>query len=153
MENLLRVPFYLQQGDGNCLPACAQMVLAYYGIGRSQRQLSTLLSVRPNLGTPASTIQRIQSRTISVEYSSATLTKLTEATQNGLPVIAFIQAAELPCWRDQYFQHAVVIVGVEAGTVYLLDPASKSSPDAVSEGDFMLAWDEVENLCAIVRSN
>ncbi|MFZ1755680.1 MAG: C39 family peptidase [Caldilineaceae bacterium] len=153
MENLLRVPFYPQQGDGNCLPACAQMVLAYYGIGRSQRQLATLLSVRPNLGTPASTIQRIQSRTISVEYGSATLTKLTEATQNGLPVIAFIQAAELPRWRDQYFQHAVVIVGVEAGTVYLLDPASESSPDAVSEGDFMLAWDEVENLCAIVRSN
>lgn len=153
MANLLRVPFYPQQGDGNCLPACAQMVLAYYGIRRSQRRLAALLSVRPNLGTPASTIQRIQNRTISVEYGSATLTKLTVATQNGLPVIAFIQAVELPHWRGQYFQHAVVVVGVVAGTVYLLDPASASSPEAVSEGDFMLAWDEMDNLCAVVRRN
>ncbi|MCL4832807.1 MAG: C39 family peptidase, partial [Caldilineaceae bacterium] len=153
VENLLRVPFYPQQGDGNCLPACAQMVLAYYGIVRSQGRLAAQLSVRPNIGTPASTIQRIQSRTISVEYGSATLPKLKTSTQNGLPIIAFIQAAELPRWRGQYFQHAVVIVGIKADAIYLLDPAGEAPPEAVSEGDFMLAWAEMENLCAIIRRN
>ncbi len=151
MVNLLKVPFRPQQSDGNCLPACAQMVLAYYGIERSQQRLASLLSVRPNIGTPAPTIQRIQSHSIAVAYGPASLQKVEDATANGLPAIAFIQAGELPRWRSQRFQHAVVVVGVDVEKVYILDPAGELSPEAISTGDFMLAWDEMDNLCTIVH--
>jgi len=32
-NDLLQVPHRLQLSDGYCLPACVQMVLAYWGIG------------------------------------------------------------------------------------------------------------------------
>ncbi|MCB0088080.1 MAG: C39 family peptidase [Caldilineaceae bacterium] len=35
MSSSLSVPHFPQQADGYCLPACVQMVMAYWGIDRS----------------------------------------------------------------------------------------------------------------------
>ena len=39
------VPHRMQEQYGFCLPACVEMVLAYYGINRSQRSLAVELGV------------------------------------------------------------------------------------------------------------
>lgn len=37
MVAILSIPFSPQQDHGYCLPACAQMVLSYLGISRTQK--------------------------------------------------------------------------------------------------------------------
>jgi len=69
----------------------------------------------------------------------------------GLPALAFVQADQLPYWGGQQFQHAVVVVGLDTQAVYLLDPAADAAPIRVLRGDFMLAWDEMDCVYAIMR--
>ncbi|MBE7469862.1 MAG: hypothetical protein DPW09_20670 [Anaerolineae bacterium] len=40
MSNSLPIPHRPQLADGYCLPACVQMVLAYWGIERDQAELA-----------------------------------------------------------------------------------------------------------------
>ncbi len=61
MANVLSVPHFRQESDGYCLPACAQMVLSYLGVVRSQADLARQLGARPNIGTPHSHLTRLTS--------------------------------------------------------------------------------------------
>jgi len=47
----LSVPHHKQSRDGQCLPACARMVLAYLGQDLDEARLARLLRTRP-FGTP-----------------------------------------------------------------------------------------------------
>ncbi|MBK9092644.1 MAG: C39 family peptidase [Anaerolineae bacterium] len=43
---LLPVPFFRQSRDGFCLPACAAMILAYWGQMTSEAEMSKLLQTK-----------------------------------------------------------------------------------------------------------
>jgi len=51
MANVLNVPHFPQTTEGGCLPACAQMVLAYLGEEHSQAELVRKLGTRSHIGT------------------------------------------------------------------------------------------------------
>ena len=129
-----------QQGDGYCLPACVQMVFAYLGISRTQAAIAKTLELNPPFGTRHSNITKLASARIKVTYEAGDLAKLHYWLEQGVPVIVFVQAGDLPHWAGQHFQHAVVVVGLEGQTVYLMDPALDSGPSAVNEAALMLAW-------------
>lgn len=74
--------------------------------------------------------------------SSGSLEDVAAWLDRGVPVIAFVQAGELPHWRGERSHHALVIVGLEAGVVHLLDPAMDADVITAPAGDFLLAWDE-----------
>ena len=150
MANVLSVPHFSQETDGYCLPACAQMVLNYLGVVRSQADLARLLGTRANIGTPHSHLARLKSPTIDVLYAAGDWDDLQQHLEQGRPVIAFVQAGELPHWRGRKSRHAVVVVGMELDTVTVLDPASSPEPIDVPVGDFMLAWDEFDNTFAVI---
>ena len=69
----------------------------------------------------------------------------------SIPVIAFVQAGDLPRWREERFQHAVVIVGLTEDTVWLLDPEGGPQPEAVPVEAFLLSWSGMDYLHAVVR--
>ena len=46
-----------QKGDGYCLPACVQMVLAYLDISQSQESIGKTLELNPPFGTRHSNIK------------------------------------------------------------------------------------------------
>ena len=71
---------------------------------------------------------------------------------NAIPVIAFVQAGELPRWRGEQFQHAVVISGLSDEAVWLLDPEGQAQPEAVPLAGFMLAWAGMDYRCAAISS-
>lgn len=151
MPNTLPVPHRRQETNVGCLPACVQMVLAYLGIDRAQAELAQLLGTRPHTGTPYSHIARLRSPEISVAYQTAnSLDDLTGWLARKLPVIAFVQMRELPHWRGHWSQHAVVVSGVDEQSVYVLDPAASSEVIAVPNGDFLLAWEEMDMAYAVV---
>jgi hypothetical protein len=54
---LLSVPHQLQEGDGDCLAACAAMVLAHLGRAIEYARLLRLLDIKP-YGAPAGNIRR-----------------------------------------------------------------------------------------------
>lgn len=105
-----------------------------------------------NVGTLRSNIKNLASRDITVIYNEGTLTDIQTWLDREFPVIVFVQAKELPIWHGQDFKHAVVIVGLDEKTIYLMDPALDSGPTPTPIDDFQLAWDEMDNYyAALVR--
>ena len=80
------------------------------------------------MGAPRSNIKNLASRRITVIYKEGNLADIRSWLDQKLPVIVFVQAKELPVWRGQDFKHAVVVVGLDDQTIYLMDPALDSGP-------------------------
>lgn len=147
----LPVPFSLQKEDGYCLPACVEMVLAYLGIKKSQDELGKELGLRPYLGVPAFKIKELTSSRLFVTYGVGTVAEINAANLQGIPVIAFVEAGELPHWHGRKAQHAVVVTGLIEQKIALLDPAMEEHPILVSIDDFLLGWFEMDNRYATIQ--
>jgi hypothetical protein len=80
MPQRLPVPYYPQKVNGYCLAACAQMVLVYQGIAADQERLAQQLRIEPGVGTPASRIKRLASKTLNVTYESGKLETIQTTT-------------------------------------------------------------------------
>ena len=140
----LPLPHKSQQGDGYCLPACVQMVLAYFGFFHSQDAIGRALDLNPLFGVPHSNIKKLTSLKLKVAYEAGTLEDIHRWLNQNIPVIVFVQADDLPHWLDQHFQHAIVVVGLEGQTFYIMDPALDTGPTPVDEESFMLAWSSMD---------
>ncbi len=100
-----------QQKDfGYCLPACAQMILDYMGISRSQESLARIMGVIVLVGVPSSRIKKLASLNIKVTYQEGTLDDIRYWLNQKAPIIVFLLMSELPHWRGEELQHSVVVV-------------------------------------------
>ena len=149
-KDRLPVPHYRQTADGQCLPACARMVLAYLGRELEEAQIARLLRSR-SFGTPVPNIRYLESLGLSVIFGQMSVSRLQAHLQKDTPCILFIQAGELPYAESEGF-HAVVVVGLRGQTVYINDPALDTGPSAVSLDDLRLAWSEFEYEGAVITA-
>jgi ABC-type bacteriocin/lantibiotic exporter with double-glycine peptidase domain len=148
----LNVAHSRQETETGCLAACAQMVLNYLGIQRSQDELARQMRSTPHVGTVGRNILNLQSSELRVVYTQSTLEHLRAWLAQEVPVIALVQTAELPYWDKVEARHAVVVVGLDEDNVYLLDPARDPGVVTVSRGDFVLAWEEwMDGRCAVIH--
>lgn len=151
MARILNVTHSRQETETGCLAACAQMVLDYLGIRRSQDELARHMHSIPHVGTVGRNILNLQSSELHVVYTQGTLEHLRAWLAQEVPVIALVQTAELPYWDKVEARHAVVVVGLDEENVYLLDPARDPDVITVSRGDFALAWEEwMDGRCAVI---
>ena len=150
MSSNLSVPHYPQQADGYCLPACVQMVLAFWGINRNQPRLARQLQTIPGAGTPGSRLLRLASRSLDVHYGEGDLDDLHSALEQGVPPIALVNTKHFPHWEIET-AHAVVIISMDEPAVTLNDSGVDQGPTIVSLGGFYLAWDEMANLYGLIR--
>jgi hypothetical protein len=97
MPNALPVPLH-RQSEGDCLPVCVQMVLAYRGLPGDRQDLITQLGTDPDVGTPASRVLRLQSSTLSATYQRADEHELCPWISQRVPVIMLVDTAQLPYW-------------------------------------------------------
>ncbi|HRQ40010.1 MAG TPA: hypothetical protein PLD25_19035 [Chloroflexota bacterium] len=95
-------------------------------------------------------VQKLTSRHITAVYDIGTIDTIRHWLDRNVPVIVFVQASELPHWFGHRFQHAILVVGLDELSVYLLDPATAEDVIVVSRLDFLLAWDEMDNTLAII---
>ena len=149
-KDYLPVPHCKQSADGQCLPACARMVLAHLGHELDETQVARILHAY-SFGTPAPNIRYLESLGVSVTYGQMSLSRLRAYLLKGTPCIVFVQVGELPHSKSEGF-HALVVVGLEGQTVYVNDPASDVAPQSVPLDHFMLAWSEFEYECAVITS-
>jgi len=145
----LPVEHVQQHQDGECLAACAAMVLNFTRISVSYHRLLKVLDVESGFGTPAFKIRNLSRLGIKVDYRQGSIQELRNHLQVGQPCIVFLRTGDLPYWH-RITEHAVVIVGVDDEHVYLNDPAVVLAPMQVSLGDFDLAWLERDEMYAVL---
>ncbi len=136
---LLPVPHLQQPREGDCLPACTYMVMAYIGKRTRYWRLRWLLGTQ-SFGTPFFHLHRLERLGVTVEAQArGTLVLLHQHLLQNRPCIVSVQTENLPYWPHNTL-HAVVVVGMDDKTVYLNDPEFPAAPIAVPSGDFDLAW-------------
>ena len=146
----LPVPLVMQLDDGDCLAACAKMVLSYIGHSASRRRLLRLLNVRKQ-GSYFPNLEQLARLGVSVTIRRGDLPQLYHALSNNIPAIVPVQTAELPYWNGVASQHAVV-VGMEQGYLRINDPTVAIPAMRVPIGDFDLAWLEQGEQYAVLIS-
>jgi ABC-type bacteriocin/lantibiotic exporter with double-glycine peptidase domain len=146
---LLRVPHSPQEEPAGCLAACAQMVLAYYGITKSQATLNRLFGLTA-IGTPYSTITRLAALGAHVTLQCGDEKVLRSTLDKSQPLIVFLRTGELSYWHGDT-SHAVVVIGYDDEKIYLNDPAFASAPAEATWGEFLLAWDHHDDYFALIE--
>jgi ABC-type bacteriocin/lantibiotic exporter with double-glycine peptidase domain len=136
---LLPVPHILQRQPGECLAACAAMLLNYRGQPVDYKWLLALLRVRSGVGAPASNIRFLEQTGVQVIYKQGSWAELRDHLAHNRPCLALVKTGELPYWTEDS-DHALVVVGFETSYVYLNDPEFPDAPLRVPLGDFDLAW-------------
>ena len=145
----LPVPHYKQSRDGRCLPACARMVLAYFGQEYNEDDLARLLQTY-SFGTAADHVRFIGQLGYAVTFEQGTESDLLRHLARNLPCIIFLKTEALPYWTVED-SHAVVLVGMSNELVYLNDPAFDQSPQSVPLQSFLLAWSEFDYEYAVIE--
>ena len=147
-KRLLPIPHQRQRSDGDCLAACAAMVLAYLERGVDYGRLRQLLKIK-SYGAPASNIRLLAQLDLVVTYGVTDMVSLENMLAQGQPVIVFVRTGELPYW-DYNSDHALVVVGYDENSLYVNDPYFPDVPFTVSQGDFELAWLERDYYYALI---
>lgn len=148
---LLPVPHREQEQSSDCLAACVAMVLAHAGRPVDYAQLLEILRIGP-LGAPRRNLFHLTRLGLHVTYREATFPILVSYLQAGHPVITFVDTGELAHWSF-ITNHAVVVIGLDAGHVIVNDPAFASAPQRIPQDEFELAWLNCDNACAIIQAS
>ena len=147
-NTLLSIPHHPQRSDGDCLAACAAMVLEHQGISVDYDRLLRLLGVKP-YGTPGSHLRNLGDLGVNVRYALGTLKELFEYLADGKPCIVLVRTGHLP-YFTYATDHAVVVVGFDEQAVYVNDPAFEQAPQRIPQADFELAWMEFDYRYAVI---
>lgn len=150
-NKLLAVSRLQQRGEGDCLPTCAEMVLTFLGHHISYDALYAHLGTRW-FGTPAANLLRLQTFGVRVSLEELDVAAIAQTLEGEIPVIAFVNTADLPYWNVDT-DHAVVVVGIDDESVYLNDPYHAEQAQSVTRSAFTLAQLRFNNLCAVVRNS
>jgi ABC-type bacteriocin/lantibiotic exporter with double-glycine peptidase domain len=145
----LAIDLVAQQRPGECLAACALMVLRYLKTPAEYRQLVRVFGIS-DIGAPFSRLARLNFLGVQVTLASGTLLRLHEHLVGGQPAIVSLETRELPYWRGVTSPHAAVVCGIDQAHVQVLDPGFSTGPFRVTHGDFELAWLERDEQYAVM---
>lgn len=146
---LLPAPLYSQSRDGFCLPACARMILAYWGDSRPEDEVAALLGTRP-YGTPITKVARLITWGYDVAVVNLSPPALMALLNDGVPAIVRVWTPMLGYWAVDA-PHVVVAVGYDEQSVWLNDPAFAEAVHAVNWDAFLTAWAEFDELAVIIQ--
>lgn len=139
---ILPVPHLTQQAKGDCLVACAAMLLNYMRRQYSYRKLANSLETRSH-GTVFSHLLHLNKLGINFTLNKGDFNELYSLLHQNRPSILAVRTSELAYWRDlpepEDVSHAVVLVGLAGDTAYVNDPAFDNAPLTVTISEFDLA--------------
>ncbi len=147
---MLSVSHRQQRTQSDCLPICAQMVLAYLGLMPPYKTLTSLLDTR-HFGTPFRNLKRLEKLGTSVTFDHCGIGEIAHYTQNNSPVIVALQTADLKYWAGIETDHVVVVIGIDVQSVYVHDPSLDHGPHPVPHSQFELAQLKFDNICAVIQ--
>jgi len=105
-----------RQRPGYCGPACLKMVLEYYGIKKTEREVARLAGTTARWGTPATgLVKAVKSFGLKGKVKdNADLSDVRKYISKKIPVIVN--------WFSTDEGHYSVVVGIDEKFIYLQDP-------------------------------
>lgn len=145
----LAVPHFQQSTPYTCLPACVRMVLSFLGFEHTERELADAFGTVPLLGTPPENVVSALEEMgyHALWFENATAERLHALIEHQWPVIALLQASDLP--DGVAGLHAVVITSLADDQIAFLDPM-QTSPTNMPETEFLQAWRNLDSQGIVV---
>lgn len=144
MPNLLPIKSFQETlHSGMCGPASLKMVLAYYGVEKTEKELAQLCGTDPNLGTTDESIKRAaESLGLKVEiHNNSTFNDIQQWLDKKVPVIVNWFTRGRIDYDDSEVPdgHLSVVVGLDDENIYLQDPEI-GALRKIARDDFMKVW-------------
>ena len=146
----LNVPLFRQEFSYSCVAACVRMVMAHYGHNESEDSVRQLLGTTPR-GTRAANVMNIVQLGFDVRFGASNLPQLQAMLAADVPPIIFLLTGPLDYWKTND-AHAVVLIGVDAASVYLNDPFFDTFAQQTPLANFQRAWATTGHLAAFIRT-
>ena len=128
---------------GMCGPASLKMVLSYYGVEKTEKELAELCGTDSNLGTSADGLKRAAEQlgfTVEIK-SDSTFDDIQRWLDKKVPVIVNWFTRGRIDYDDSEVPdgHLSVVVGLDDKDIYLQDPETGGSRK-IARDDFMKVW-------------
>ena len=144
MPNLLPVNSFQETlRAGMCGPASLKMVLSYYGVEKTEKELAELCGTNSDLGTSAEGLKRAAEQlgfTVEVKNNS-TFDDIQQWLDKNIPVIVNWFTRGRIDYADSEIPdgHLSVVVGLDDQDIYLQDPET-GGLRRIARDDFMKVW-------------
>jgi predicted double-glycine peptidase len=140
----LNLPALTQAANYTCGAVALESICRYFNVGPlTETDFARLLQSDPENGTPPDHIG-VVARSFGLEVESRsgmTLDDLTQALDDGSPVIVAIQAWGTPeFYPANWSGHYVVAIGYDAEHVYFMDPELEDARGYLTREDFDQRW-------------
>lgn len=123
-----------RQKTGFCGPACLKMVLSYYGIEKTEKELAVIANTTKKDGTPESgMIDAAKNLGLNVELKN-------DCTMKDLEI--YVKEKKIPvivAWFSEYVGHYSVVVDIDQENIYLMDP-ELGHMKAMTRARFKTLW-------------
>lgn len=144
MPELLPVaPFQETLNAGMCGPASLKMVLAYYGVEKTETELATLCSTDSTLGTTDEGIRRAAERLgfVVAIHNESSYADIHTWLDKRVPVIVNWFTRGRADYPDTAVAdgHYSVVVGLDTENIYVQDP-ELGTMRTMSREDFLRVW-------------
>ena len=148
---LVPVPLISQSSPWTCGPAALMAVLVYFGVfDETESVLERELGATPEEGTAVTSLVAVARRygLDADARTDLTLEDSDRALARGTVVIVALQAwADAPVtdWRSRWEDgHYVVVVGVTAERVYVMDPSVRTGYAYLPRAQFLDRWHDYD---------
>jgi ABC-type bacteriocin/lantibiotic exporter with double-glycine peptidase domain len=139
-----RPPFFPQERDYSCVPACLRMVLAYHGVYKSEDDLIYACDCDQQGTGPDGVVEAAKELGFGrTSRDRPGIQELTSIVREGYyPIVWMATEAQ---------QHAVVLIDVHSEFVHVLDPALKQGDRHIPLEVFVEQRELARRLTVIVR--
>lgn len=140
--SLLSILHRQQSQEADCLAACTQIVLDYLHIPITYSRLLRILET-DQAGSYFSKLKKLEAELgliVELTQGNDDLDLLYDYLNQALPIIVFVNTAELKSYWSVPTFHAVVVTGLDDEIVYINDPYFAEAPKEVLREEFLLAW-------------
>jgi ABC-type bacteriocin/lantibiotic exporter with double-glycine peptidase domain len=124
------------------------MILGYYGIDVSYKQLTRILKIG-DAGAPFRNLLALKSDSLNVTIQQGNTDQLRRHIDDLCPAIVFL-STEPPYWPFST-NHATVISGFENTRIFLNDPMFEQAPLIVPIEEFELVWLNMDEYYALIH--
>jgi len=135
----MEIPYYKQEKEYTCGPACARMFLGYFGINAGEDELCRILGTTPAQGTEQNAFKKIANHyNLSfIAKKDASVEELPELQKKGYVVTLCY------FYPKEKVSHYSVLKSVDSNSITLLDPYNGPGY-TYSTDDFKKLWKIVE---------
>lgn len=140
----------IQSTDYSCGPACAAIILRYYGYKGKEKQLIKKLGADPSTGVePQTLVKFFRTKKFHIKQKhKATIKIIEQYIDKGWPIIVCYQDHSIKPSETDYsisldHGHYAIINGYDEEKFWFVDPSSKKPNKSLSKEEFVSRWRDI----------